>query len=351
MQHYPSLSTESKKLLSSKLPANGRSGIFYGDAHNRHTLENVETFIKSDSERDENGNFIHKAMGEKSRFYDNPEILTMGCSFTEGGALPSMLNWSKIIEQKMKLRVNNCGYPGSGIAFQSGFATDVIRSFGAPKTIYSLIPNMDRAWLPQRLNEFDGLIDIKHIDWDANIGAYMEHSYQARSGERTSNEFEIHSTDNKKYQVPPELVVFYSFLIIDIFEALCAAGNIDFKFATWHQKEQNILNNYVKYNSYIPVKNMPVINKSTSPKLLYWRQLEAEQAARGFAMHTGPRLWEIFGLTDCNECNHEPQTEMQEHFWVFGSDGRHSGVHDHIHFAEHFIQQEITNNDLSGFLQ
>jgi hypothetical protein len=104
MQHYPSLSVEARRLLSSRLPANWRNGIFYGDAYNRHTLENAKTFIKSDSERDENGNFIHKAMGEKSRFYDDPEILTMGCSFTEGGALPSMLNWSKIIEQKTKLK-------------------------------------------------------------------------------------------------------------------------------------------------------------------------------------------------------------------------------------------------------
>jgi hypothetical protein len=338
-------------LLSSKLPANGRNGVFYGDAYNRHTLENAKTFIKSSSERDENGNFIHKTMGEKSRFYENPEILTMGCSFTEGGALPSMLNWSKIIEQKTKLKVNNCGYPGSGVAFQSGFAADVIRSFGAPNTIYYLIPNLDRAWLPHRLNEVDGLIDMRHIDWDQNVGAYIETRNQANPGERSSKEFEIHAGDNRNYQIPPELIVFYSFLIIDIFESLCAAANINFKFATWPQKEQKVLNNYVKYDSYIPVKNMPEINKSISPKLPYWRQIEAEQAARGFAPHPGPRLWEVLGLTDCNECEHEPQTEMQEHYWVYGSDGRHSGVHDHIHFAEHFTQQKITNDDLSGFLQ
>ena len=353
MQHYPSLSVEARRLLSSKFLANERSGVFYGDAYNRHTLENAKTFIKSDSERDENGNFLHKTMGEKSRFYENPEILTMGCSFTEGGALPSMLNWSKIIEQKTKLKVNNCGYPGSGVAFQSGFAADVIRTFGAPETIYYLIPNLDRAWLPHRLNEVDGLIDMRHIDRNQNVvGAYMENRNQVNpDGKRSSKEFEIYANDNKKYRIPSELIVFYSFLIIDIFESLSAAANIDFKFATWPQKEQKILNNYVKYDSYVPVKNMPVINKSISPKLSYWRQMEAEQAARGFAPIPGPKVWEIFGLADCNECDHEPQTEMQEHFWVYGSDGRHSGVHDHIHFAEHFTQQQITNDDLSSFLQ
>lgn len=350
MNYHPALSTDSEKLLSSKLPSNIRSGVFYSDAHNKHTLENAELYCKNDPERDSEGNFLHISMGDKSRYYDNPDILTMGCSFTEAGALPSMLNWSKFIEQKTQSKVNNCGYPGSGVAFQAGFASDVISRFGAPKTIYMLLPNIDRAWIPQDINEQDSQLSLRHIDWDANIGAYVAHTY-ARSGERVFSEFALNGTDGEKYRIPPELVVFYSFLIIDIFEALCKAGGITFKFATWHMREQTTFNNFLKYESYEPVKVMPEVNKSTSSLLRDWRAAEAEQAAKGMALRAGPRPWEIFGLRDVHTCSHEPQTEMQKHYWVYAADGRHAGVHDHIHFAEHFMQQQITNDDLAGFLQ
>ena len=350
MNYHPALTTEAEKLLSSKLPSNIRSGVFYSDAHNRHTLESAELYCKHNPFRDHNGNFLHISMGDKSRYYDNPDVITMGCSFTEAGALPSMLNWSKFIEQKSQLKVNNCGYPGSGVAFQAGYASDVISRFGAPKTIYLLLPNIDRAWLPEKIDEQDNQLSLRHVDWDMHIGAYVAHTY-ARSGERIFNEFTLNGTDGEKYRIPPELVVFYSFLIIDIFESLCKAGGITFKFATWHTKEQNIFNNFVKYDSYEPIKLMPEVNKSTSPLLRNWRAAEAEQAAKGMALRAGPRPWEVFGMRDIHVCDHEPQTEMQEHYWVYAADGRHAGVHDHIHFAEHFMQQQITNEDLAGFLQ
>lgn len=350
MNYQPALTTIAEKLLSSKLPSNIRSGVFYSDAHNRHTLESAELYQKHNPFRDQDGNFLHITMGDKSRYYDDPDIVTMGCSYTEAGALPSMMNWSKFIEQKTKLKVNNCGYPGSGLAFQAGFASDVISRFGAPKTIYLLLPNIDRAWLPEKLNEDEEMLSLRHVDWDTSVGAYVAHTY-ARSGERLFSEFNLNGTDGEKYPIPPELVVFYSFLIIDIFEALCKAGGITFKFATWHSKEQLVFNNSLKYESYEPVKVIPEVNKSTSPLLRKWREAEAEQAAKGFGLTAHSRPWELFGIRDVYTCDHEPQTAMQEKYWVYAADGRHAGVHDHVHFAEHFMQQPITNDDLAGFLQ
>jgi len=350
MNYHPALNPEAERLLSSHLPSNIRSGTFYGDAYNRHTLQSAELFVKNNPFKDANGNFINISMGDKSRYYENPDIVTMGCSYTEAGALPSMLNWSKFIEQKTGLKVNNCGYPGSGPAFQAGFAADVIKRFGSPKHLFWLLPNIDRAWLPETVSEEDQLISLRHIDWDVNIGAYVSHTY-ARSGERQFKEFTLRGTDNDDYRVPPELVVFYSFVLIDIFEALCAAGDINFKFATWHRKEQNIFNNYTRYDSYVPVKVMPEVNKSMSDLLPDWRAIEAEQAAKGLGLNSGTRPWEVFGLANKYTCKHEPQTALQKHYWVHAADGRHAGVHDHVHFAEHFLQEEITNDELAAFLQ
>jgi hypothetical protein len=54
----------------------------------------------------------------------------------------------------------------------------------------------------------------------------------------------------------------------------------------------------------------------------------------------------MFGVEDCSECEHEPQTELQKQFWLIASDGKHVGFHDQIHFAEHFLQKQISNEDL-----
>lgn len=95
----------------------------------------------------------------------------------------------------------------------------------------------------------------------------------------------------------------------------------------------------------------PALNKSTSKLIDSWRMVESEQAAKGMALRHGPRPWEIFGVDGKLRCDHEPQTSVQNDYWVIAADGRHAGVHDHIHFAEHFMQQEITNEMIANFAQ
>ena len=351
---HAAIDSQSEQALSSKYPGNIKSKTFFQQAYGYHQGTYVETGIQ--------GNDVPSLkygldMGDKSKFWLNPDIVAIGCSFTQMGALPYAFNWPKIIEYTKNLKVNNCGQSSSGVNFEIAYAMDVMRNYGFPKKIYALFPNLDRAILPQRVNTESNSIELANVDWDSRISGYVTRTKHLASKllfPDNYDEFYVSMHKKRIKQQPPEAVIFQSFLLIDLLETMCLASGIDFRFCTWSPRGIETFKR-LKYESYINPREFTDLNRSNSPLSPEWEK-EFTKNQNIFSINNkdsedaevkrGVRPWEIFGVSDCTQCEHEPQTELQNQFWLIAADGAHAGFHDQIHFAEHFLQECITNEEL-----
>lgn len=346
-----------EKFLSSRYKGNVDSEIFYGFAHRYHP--GTYTEVGFSPENDQNSTICGIDMGDKSLFKQNPDIIAIGCSFTQMGDLPYSFNWPKIIESTQGLVVNNCGQFATGLNFQIPYALDVMKKYGFPKKIYALVPNLERAALPKGIDEERDHVQLSNIDWDSRIEGYVTRSEQLSSKllfPDSYDEFYISVNKRRRKQVPAEAVIFNSFILLDLMETMCGAAGIDFKFSTWSPRGIETFKR-LDYSSYIHPKEFTEMNKSTSPMAEKWEKdvLESKNLfsinnrdSDRAGIRRAVRPWEIFGVDGLHACNHEPQSELQDRFWVKALDNMHTGLHDQIHFAEHFTQKQISNDELKG---
>jgi hypothetical protein len=347
------IDSSSEQALSSKHPGNMETNVFFQHAYNYHHGTYADTAIRGNDERSSEYGLD---MGDKSAFWINPDVIAIGCSFTQMGDLPYSFNWPKIIEYTQRLKVNNCGQSSSGVNFEIAYAMDVIKNYGTPKKIYALFPNLDRAVLPHKFNKVSNNIELANVDWDSRISGYVARTKHLASRllfPDSYDEFYVSMHKKRIKQQPPETVVFQSFLLIDMLETMCTAAGIDFRFSTWNPRGIETFKR-LKYNSYVHPRDCTELNTSKSPLAKSWE--EEISNSKVFTIHNndfreagidrGVRPWEMFGVENCSECEHEPQTELQNKFWLVAADGRHVGFHDQIHFAEHFLQKQISNEDL-----
>jgi hypothetical protein len=351
---FSAIESSSEKLLSSKYPGNQLYNVFFGQAYAFHP----GTYHSGigDKGRDKTSVECGMDMGDKHLFVQNPDILTLGCSFTQMGDLPSWFNWARIIEHTQGLTVNNCSQSSSGVNFEIAFAMDVMKRYGYPKKIYALFPNLDRAILPKQQGK--NSVELSNVDWNQDISGYTtrnEHVMSRLISKNSQDEFYVSLNKNRKMQVPPEVIIFQSFILIDVLETMCKAAGIEFLFSSWHPREIETFRN-LNYESYVHPKEFTNLNKSSSPLLPKWQEdikknpeffVISNADSEAANLNRGVRIWEIFGVHGRDTCNHEPQTEIQDRFWIRALDGKHSGLHDQIHIAEHFLQKEITNTEIS----
>jgi hypothetical protein len=350
-----SISAKTEALLSSMFSTNKKNERFYSQPYSYHPGIEGNRFSPN-YYPDPTSIKYGIDMGDKSLFWDNPDVVTMGCSFTQMGDLPYSFNWPKIIEHTQGLKVNNCGLCGSGVNLEIAFAMDVMKKFGFPSTIYALFPNMERAFMPHEIDEKNENISLSAIEWHSSIGVYAQNSapYYPREKSNKAKEFVITENGNKHY-VSSVPIVFQSLLLIEIFEGMCDAAGIDFKFSSWFPRSITTFKD-LEFSSYIKPYDFGSMNISSSDFSKKWEDdvINDSQlfSLNNFESHElgidGPiRPWQMFGVHDgVLQCDHEPQTEMQDLFWVRAADGMHVGFHDQIHFAEHFIQKRISNSEI-----
>jgi hypothetical protein len=100
-----------------------------------------------------------------------------------------------------------------------------------------------------------------------------------------------------------------AFSNLDMLESFCNINNIDLRFFSWNELTDKVIDSR-GYNSFI--KSIKKNDFNPEDKYAYL-------------------------INDC----HEPEDEQSELFWSTGLDypTPHPGVHQHIHFAERFLNQ------------
>jgi hypothetical protein len=151
------------------------------------------------------------SFGYRCNEFDNQEILTLGCSQTEGHGLPLELTWPYILSKKMNKNYINLAKGGDGAQGQITKAFQFFKEFYHPKYIFAVFP-LARLEVP--------LINLK------TIGEAKENLI----GKGIFNNDKIlkyskgpHTIENV---LPEEFAVFYNILFIKMLIEYCKSNNI-----------------------------------------------------------------------------------------------------------------------------
>jgi hypothetical protein len=259
------------------------------------------------------------ATNSKIKFVNNPDVVAIGCSNTTGEGLPDIYSWPSLVRNCFGLTVNNYGKPGSGVTWQVASAMKWMQKHGSPKTVLALFPEFDRGLMPEYRG---GEVLAKEIFWDMEIGSFIK----VINGKKKIVA-ELTDFQNIKYHIPAELIIFYSFMMLDALVSHLEQMNSEFRFSSWTSHTADSLEK-LNYSGFIPKIRNKIVNKNS------------------LSDRTVNVWWQHYGVRGTTECIHFPQTDAQKMFWDIAADHLHPGLHDQIHFAEHLMQKEITNEHL-----
>ncbi len=284
----------------------------------------------------------------------NPDFVCIGCSCTVSMGLIEEYSWPSIIRKLTGAKVNNLSSPGSGMEFLCSVAFDSFAEFGKPKNVLALFPDIYRMWT---INSYADLRNEKnhtiHASWHTDVHEYfldVRHSFASGSDKpETVKPFVFSDSSGRRATSSVDLTIFNSFTSLEMLLHYCKINNINFKFSSWDNELNYLLsqiqhyeNNYVQAkifeNNTQILKSQNLIKSSTKMNDTWWDgEAEISQIYR--------TPWRRLGFGD--ECNHLPQTKYQEKWWSVASDiGKHPGIHDQIHFAEHLLEEKIGNDFL-----
>lgn len=175
-----------------------------------HTLPNS----KADCEPIE---YKLNSYGYRCNEFNNQEILTLGCSHTEGHGLPLDLTWPYLISQKMNKDYINLAKGGDGMQGQITKAFQFFKEFYHPKYIFAVFP-ITRMEVPLINFRVKNEPNDKHLMSRDYIGkALLSNNLLEKFSK------EPHMAENI---LPEEFAIFYNILFIKIFIQYCESNNI-----------------------------------------------------------------------------------------------------------------------------
>ena len=81
-------------------------------------------------------------------FYNSPDIIFSGCSFTYGIGLKKESLWTDILAKQINMSYINLALPGKSVSSIINNLYSYFREYGHPKKVFCLFPNFNRFELP-----------------------------------------------------------------------------------------------------------------------------------------------------------------------------------------------------------
>ena len=255
---------------------------------------------------------INKDGYHGSDFIENPDILALGCSVTAGLGLPYELTWPYLVAKELNETVNVVAIVGAGLDQIFRNALLHIEKFGIPKKVFLLMPDFYRAWIPLLQN--DNKYDLTPLLWCFKTKEYL------KAGEPIIYK-DWHGMHRS---IPSEVPGTNALLSLRNFQTFCSIINIEFAFFSWDLFNTNYILSRIKGINDAAVEN-------------YFNNLN----------FFGPLYYtDEYKKVKC----HEPYNEHQEIFWDEGLDHprTHPGMHAHIHYAEMFLEKQISKKTIEN---
>jgi hypothetical protein len=271
-------------------------------------------------------------------FVSNPDVLTLGCSVTSGIGLAHNFSWPNIVSHVFGKSVNNIGTPGESAAFMVYAAMDHIRKYGFPRSIYFLVPPLDRYTGP--LPAPEKVSNKRNREWiGGKVTYYAENGYYIDFNNKV---FSYLSIDQNKSIIPLDIVANYNLSMIEVLAMLCDAMGIELRLSSWESHTFKTLR-LIDYPEVVPP---PLFLMKPSRT---WGDIAHEENERCYANWGYPgEITPIGSRTKC--CDKKPQSKWQDEMWDYGLDIKwdrfypHPGFHMHLHLAELLTGEEISDS-------
>ena len=289
--------------------------LFFNNIGKADILNSHDIFISPETKT--NSEFFYKlnSLNYRSKeFYNSPDIIFSGCSFTYGMGLEENNLWTEMFSKKVGMNGINLGLPGKSVSSIINNIYAYIRDYGKPKHIVCLFPNFNRFELTINKNI---MISQRNISEDKYNSSPLYKKTEIDSGAYLQDIIMDSEplSDKPKYSkkphiaedvLPPDLLYWTAIKQILAFEQYCKEANIKLMWTTW-DKELNLAINLIKDR---------YLNQYTNYVLLddgYDLDCHQDQMTNEF-------LWENAGDRDR------------------GINYSHPGIHFHIHVAEAFYK-------------
>lgn len=248
-------------------------------------------------------------------FFNNPDILAIGCSVTAGLGIPHDMTWPNLVARELGQTINVIGIPGAGVEQILHNALLHIKKFGKPKRIMFLIPDLFRAWIPVK-SKYDKYY-LQPLQWDYRIKEYS----------KLGKPILYKDWYSINRSIPAEVIINNSLIKMVDFKTLCELLDIELHYYSWDILYTNNfleilkgLNNNSEEENY---NNLNSINPDYTPDY-------------GFDRYD-------------NIICHHSDTQEHQPFWVRALDHpkTHPGMHAHIHYAEMFLQKKLSQQTIN----
>ena len=241
------------------------------------------------------------------------QLVTGGCSFTYGAGVPSKMIWSNLLSNKLNLNYVSFAERGWSTEQAVTSVLTYLRKHPHPKYVAMLIPDLRRIYVP--INKFLHHGGVSVLDKNE---LYLEFlSVQVRSPWYESPAKYSKKPHDLRHVLSPEMAVYQSCKAIKSLIEYCQLNNIKLIWSTWDKDAQVFFEDCLKVWD---------IDLGNYVKIAAHKKEYAD-----------------IGLPD--GC-HLGEAELYgENYYTAFDEGRHSGIHQHIHWAEDFYNKilEIDN--------
>lgn len=269
-------------------------------------------------------------------FSSDNELLTAGCSYTEGQGIDDDEHiWAALLAKKLNVKYSNIGTSGDSVGRQVRKIFAYFKEFGHPKYLVFLLPDLHRFEYPYNENLLISHKEKNKIDYEKRFIRIS--SFVDDGGKDPEKITKIPHAANDA--INEQVRHFYNMQMFWMLQQYCESHSINFVWSTWVPE-------YIDLMYKLRSIDAETFKNFIDLKEENWVFSENEQ--RDIFYSERP-FWRGDGLRGDTEINCHSEFAHIEYFHI-GKDkipGRsaHPGMHRHIHWAEGFYEGLINENN------
>jgi hypothetical protein len=246
-------------------------------------------------------------------FYNSPDIIFSGCSFTYGIGLKKESLWTDLLAKKMNKKYINLGLPGKSVSSIINNLYSYFREYGHPEYVFCLFPNFNRFELPINPNI---IVSERNLSYDQYNSSPIFEGQKLDAGGYLQDIIMYDTDLSSKPQYSKKPHVAENVLSIDLsywtaikhilaFEQYCKVAGVKLLWTTC-DKDLNLAIDFIKNKYPNQYNNFILLDEG------YDKDCHSKEKKDNII------LWDLAGDRDR------------------GNDYAHPGVHFHIHVADAF---------------
>jgi hypothetical protein len=303
-------------------------------------IDETDIFWKED--KNEKIYKINSLNFRSDEFVENRDLVFSGCSYTFGQGVVNDGIWGNIVSKELNLKSYNLGLPGKSVQSIVNNLFNYFKIIDHPKILLCLFPEFTRM---DMWSERDHMVSRKNFEEAKREYNKYTLVLQDREYEKISKQPYI-----AEKIIPMELPFALSIQYIKFLEMYCKAKDIKFLWGTWSQTESLFLKSNKEtflFNNFVDLESYKWHQRYEDKRKIRYHQegLISKNHTEDYMYHDK----ECINATDCHQelkhiygKNFDLAMDTGESDYDLKNHHGHCGVHQHIHYAELFV--EALNN-------